>query len=253
MSRFAVISDIHGNLHALQAVLARIDRLSVDEILCLGDIVGYGPHPGRCLDLVMRCCSSTVRGNHDEAIINPQREAEFNGLAREAIVWTREALGPLHKDALCRLREVDRPHALVTCVHDCPVRGPSDYVHDSYMAAMAFGGLTTPICLLGHTHVPLVFEAPGAGPAEVSPADVIAHLTPDGQGIELAGDRRYICNPGSVGQPRDADPRASFAVLDLRARTFTVHRTAYDLEAARLATEEAGLPSVLGDRLAIGA
>jgi predicted phosphodiesterase len=254
MSRFAVISDIHGNVHALEAVLGRVERLQVDEILCLGDIVGYGPAPDRCLDLVMRCCTSAVRGNHDEAVINPAREAEFNGLAREAIVWTREALGPLHKDALCRLRAIDVPHPLVTCVHDCPVSGPTDYVHDSHMAALAFAGMSTPICLLGHTHVPLVFEAPsrGAG-APVSPQDVIAHVAPDGVPIALDRDRRHICNPGSVGQPRDADPRASFAVLDLKARTFTVHRTVYDLEAARAAMEEAGLPSVLADRLAIGA
>ena len=119
----------------------------------------------------------------------------------------------------------------------------------------AFGGVNTPICLLGHTHVPMVFEAPPANDSkgELAAHDVVAYVTPDGEPIALAQDRRYICNPGSVGQPRDADPRASFAVLDLDQRTFTVHRTGYDIDAAQLATQQAGLPTVLADRLAIGA
>ncbi len=254
MSLYAVISDIHGNLHALEAVLRRIDEMRIERVLCLGDVVGYGPSPGRCLDLVMRCCVSTVRGNHDEAVINPTREAEFNGLAREAIIWTREVLGPLHKDAICRLRERDRPHELVLCVHDSPVPGPTDYVHEPSIAALAFRGLDAPICLLGHTHVPLVFEAPSADVlAEPTARDITAHLTPDGVPVPLAKDRRYICNPGSVGQPRDADPRASFAVLDLDARTFTVHRVSYDIDAAQAAMVDAGLPAVLAERLAVGA
>ena len=109
MNRFAVISDIHGNLHALEAVLARIRGLGIDQIVCLGDVVGYGPFPHKCLDLVIRYCSITVRGNHDDALINPQRMAEFNGPAREAIAWCHGVLGPLHMNAVCQLREVARP------------------------------------------------------------------------------------------------------------------------------------------------
>lgn len=160
MRRYAVISDIHGNLHALEAVLAEIARMGIPKIICLGDVVGYGPFPDRCIDLVIKCCSTAIRGNHDDAVINPQLEEEFNGPAKEAIAWSRGVLGPLHLDALCRLREIEHPHESVMCVHDCPVAAATDYVYDTHIAAIAFGGVNTPICLLGHTHVPMVFEAP---------------------------------------------------------------------------------------------
>lgn len=253
MSRYAVISDVHGNLHALEAVLSRIAEFQVDEVLCLGDIVGYGPYPDKCLDLVIRCCSTAIRGNHDDAVINPERVIEFNGPARDAIDWTRGVLGPLHLDALCRLRPTQQPHESVLCIHDSPVAAATDYVHDTHIAALAFGGFDCKICLLGHTHVPVVFEAPGDAGAALTTADIVAHAPQPGVPIALDGDSRFICNPGSVGQPRDADPRASFAILDLDAATFTVHRQEYDIVAAQHATQQAGLPTVLADRLAIGA
>lgn len=253
MSRYAVISDVHGNLHALQAVLARMTDLDVQEVICLGDVVGYGPAPRECLDLVVRYCSIAVRGNHDEAVVDLRCAAEFNGAARKAIQWTHQVLGPMHLDALNRLKHVEVVNDIVMCVHDCPVPGPSDYVHDATMAAMAFSGMTTPICLLGHTHVPIVFEAPADEGGVVSPLDVITRLPADGEPISLESGNRYICNPGSVGQPRDADPRASFAVLDLNEMTFTVHREAYDIAGAQLETQRVGLPNILAERLAVGA
>ncbi len=251
MDRFAVISDIHGNLHALEAVLSEVDRLGLTEVVCLGDIVGYGPFPDKCVDLTIRCCSIIVRGNHEEAVINPERQIEFNGQAREAIMWTRDVLGPLHLGALCRIPDTAPPHEAVMCIHDSPADDPMDYVHDAYAASEAFPGFTEPICLVGHTHVAVVFDAPLGG--EITPADIIVHRPEAGAPVQLCPQRRHICNPGSVGQPRDADPRASFAVLDMNDRTFTVHRKAYDVDAAQLATRQAGLPTVLADRLAIGA
>ncbi len=192
MHGYAVISDIHANLYALEAVLGRIHEMEIDRIICLGDVVGYGPHPDHCLDLVIRCCSTIVLGNHDEAVINPRREEEFNGPARQAIVWTRSVLGPLHMDAISRLRAVEYPQETVMCVHDSPVDAPTDYVHDPHIAALAFRGLLKPICLLGHTHVPMVFEAPGPdADHDVTPADVVAYLTPDGVPIPLDPRRRY--------------------------------------------------------------
>ena len=253
MGRFAIISDIHGNLHALEAVLAQIDRMELGEIICLGDIVGYGPYPDRCLDLVVKCCSTIVRGNHDDAVINPESLVDFNGPAREAIQWTVGVLGPLHLNALVRLKEVDRLRDSVLCIHDSPIDSPTDYVHDAHIAALAFGGFTEPICLLGHTHVPVVFDAPASNGEVLTAHEIVTHTPEPGRPIEMGSDRRQICNPGSVGQPRDADPRASFAVLDLDERTFTVHRCVYDICAAQAATQEAGLPTVLADRLAIGA
>ncbi len=253
MSRYAIISDIHGNLHALQAVLMQIGRLELPEVICLGDIVGYGPFPDSCIDLVVKHCSVTVLGNHDRAVVDPRYADEFNGPAREVIDWTRRVLGPLHMNALCRLRETDCPNDAVTCVHGSPVSGPNDYVYDPHVAADAFSGFSTQICLLGHTHVPLVFEATCDAGQEPEARDVVGHLPQDGVPIRLEADRRYICNPGSVGQPRDADPRAAFAVLDLDEGTFTVHRQEYDIASAQLATQRAGLPTILAERLALGA
>lgn len=254
MNRFAVISDIHSNLHALEAVLARIGEMGLDQIICLGDVVGYGPFPGQCLNLVVRSCSPIVIGNHDLACVDPQEALTFNGAAREALDWTRRNLGPLHMDAILRLPAVARVGQAVTCVHDCPVPAPTDYVHDVRIAALAFAGFETPLCLLGHTHVPMVFEAPILAAGEAVPVDdVTAYSLSDGTVMNLDADKRYICNPGSVGQPRDADPRASFAVLDLDQMTFTLHRQEYDIDAAQMATQRAGLPFVLAERLAIGA
>jgi predicted phosphodiesterase len=254
MSRYAIISDIHSNRHALEAVLRRIDEMGLTEIVCLGDIVGYGPYPDSCLNMVVKHCAVTVFGNHDEAVINPRKQASFNGAAREALEWTRRQLGPLHLNALCRMKAVATLPGGVTCVHDSPTPGPVDYVHDPLVAAIAFSGFETPICLLGHTHVPMVFETPVMDcTARVKPVDVVAYVARDGVAMPLRDDARYICNPGSVGQPRDCDPRASFAVLDLSERTFTVHRVEYDIASAQIATQRAGLPMILADRLAIGA
>lgn len=255
MSRVAVISDIHGNLPALEAVLGRIGTLDVDEVICLGDIVGYGPDPGRCLDLVMRCCATRVRGNHDEAAVDPRVAEQFNGPARRAILWTREQLGPMHFSALQQMPLVDNQHPVYMCVHDCPCPAPSDYVYDRDMAALAFRAVDRPMCLLGHTHVPMVFEATTDDPEHpVAPTDITAFImSSDGCEIEIQPGCRYICNPGSVGQPRDCDPRASFGLIDLEAMTFTVHRQEYDIVAAQQATQQAGLPPILAERLAAGA
>lgn len=257
MKRLAIISDIHGNAHALEAVLARIDTLNVDQIICLGDIVGYGPNPGECLEMVVRHCGVVIQGNHEEAAIDPNAAATFNGAAKEAIEWTRRSMSALHLAALRRLPRSATLGEQVMCVHDNPVPGPTDYIHDKQVAALAFRGVDTPLCLIGHTHVPMVFEAPTLDPYDTLTApELIAYLPFDGLPIELDRDRRYICNPGSVGQPRDCDPRASFAILDLpngEPGRFTVIRQDYDIAAAQVASHRAGLPPILADRLALGA
>lgn len=228
--------------------------LGVDDVVCLGDVVGYGPAPDTCLDLVIKYCGIMVQGNHDAAAVDPCVADSFNGAAREAALWTRDKLGPMHLDELNRLKTVEFIGDSVMCVHDSPVPGPTDYIHDPTMASMAFRGVDMPICLLGHTHVPMVFETNVSNvESTMTPRDVNAYLMRDGHSLEFKADHRYICNPGSVGQPRDCDPRASFAVIDLDARTFTVHRADYDIAAAQADTLRAGLPTVLADRLAIGA
>ena len=256
MKRYAIISDIHGNIFAFKAVLARMASLNIEEVICLGDIVGYGPHPGDCVDLVVKYCAHVVQGNHDEAVVDPDCADAFNGAAREAVYWTREALGPLHLAALNQLPSVlhTGPDDSIMCVHDSPYPGATDYVHDKRVAGHAFQGVETDLCLIGHTHMPMVFEASNENTdAEVTASDITAYIPAHEVEIPLQPGRRYICNPGSVGQPRDCDPRASFAVLDMRERTFTVHRAEYDVAAAQAATQRAGLPTILADRLAIGA
>jgi diadenosine tetraphosphatase ApaH/serine/threonine PP2A family protein phosphatase len=190
--------------------------------------------------------------------VDPYCAEQFNGAARQAIFWTRENIGPLHLNALNRLPATASIGEHVMCVHASPVPGPTDYVHDKQVAAMAFRGVDRQVCLIGHTHIPMVFEAPTTNPDDQFTApELIAYVTNDSSTIELMPDRRYICNPGSVGQPRDCDPRASFAMLELDdndvPRTFTVYRQVYDVAAAQKATQRAGLPNVLAERLALGA
>ncbi|MHC4911015.1 MAG: metallophosphoesterase family protein [Planctomycetota bacterium] len=261
MARYGIISDIHGNLPAFEAALRRLGHLQIDDLVCLGDIVGYGPRPDRCIDLVHRHCSVIVQGNHDEAVIDTDCADVFNGPARTAILWTRDVLSGLHLNALTKLRPTavisgetaDTPDVL--CVHASPrLDDYDDYLHDKQAAGRAFELLEHPICLIGHTHVPMVFETvvelSGTVPSN---DDIVAYLPGDGIEHDLAPDCRYLCNPGSVGQPRDCDPRASIAILDTTARTFTVYRTEYDIAAAQRASMEAGLPGVLAERLGVGA
>lgn len=254
MSRYAIISDIHGNLHAFEAVLKDMATREVDQVICLGDIVGYGPAPDVCLDMVIKYCSVSIQGNHDQAVVDLRLSNQFNGAARQAIVWTQEKLGPLHLNALNRLRPFAYVEDVIHCIHDCPVPGPSDYIHDEAAAAIAFSGVETTICLVGHTHVPVVFQTDSMDGGRVLDDDEITvHHTPPDMPIAIDPACRHICNPGSVGQPRDADPRACYAVLDTDEMSFTVHRVEYDISAAQAATLKAGLPPILAERLAIGA
>jgi len=254
MSQYAVISDIHGNLHALQSVLTRLESMNLRDVICLGDIVGYGPHPGACLDLVGSRCAWIVRGNHDDGIVDAARIAEFNGNARRALLWTRTVLTDEQIEMLSKVPTSAHVAGAAFCIHDTPVSGTGGYLHEARAAAQAFGAFDAPICLVGHTHVPIVFEADCfMGDEPIQPAQIKVRRLGDGDVVELDPSCRYILNPGAVGQPRDGDPRASFAVLDLGAGTFTLHREPYDVDAAQAATIAAGLPTVLAERLAVGA
>lgn len=259
MTRYAVISDIHGNLHALTAVLNQIATLNVERIICLGDVVGYGPRPAECLELVARHCHHVVRGNHEEALIDRRVAGTFNGAARRAIEWTATQLKPAHRSYVAQLPTMIEvgPESSVLVVHDCPVPGPTDYIHDRAVAAMAFRGVDLPVCLVGHTHVPIVFETVDPDPSSaLTGNNLILHRFGETLDVDLDGDGRAICNPGSVGQPRDGDARASFALLEFGpggTHRFSVQRVTYDVGAARRELEATGLPPVLSERLAIGA
>lgn len=255
MSRIAVISDIHGNLPALDAVLAEIAKAQVDEVICLGDVIGYGPSPDACLDRLAGRLSICVRGNHEDALLDPSGVDSFNPVARTALEWTRRRLSPRHMGLVASMRAVFDRSPFVICVHDTPVPPSSTgYVGDPASAALAFRGVDARICLVGHTHVPMAFRTDSERCEDrLTSADVEATLLHDDEPFMVPLDGRHILNPGSVGQPRDGDPRASFGVLDLGRNSFEIRRVCYDVEAVQRQMRRAGLPDPLAHRLAIGA
>jgi diadenosine tetraphosphatase ApaH/serine/threonine PP2A family protein phosphatase len=239
--RYAVLSDVHGNLEALQAVLADA-ATHADDILCLGDVVGYGADPGPCVDLIGNRARAVVAGNHEHAVIGRLDLSWFNRHARAAAEWTREQIDDgctAYLDALPLTAEVGD----ATLVHASP-RQPDEW---EYLVSLgdglaAFAAFATRLCFVGHSHVPGVWSLGSSGP-DHERGDV---------DVTLDAGRRYIVNVGSVGQPRDRDPRAAYALWDVEGRRVTVRRVAYDVDTARGKIYSAGLPRILADRLAAG-
>jgi diadenosine tetraphosphatase ApaH/serine/threonine PP2A family protein phosphatase len=242
----AILSDVHGNLEALRAVLADAARHGAREVYCLGDVVGYGPDPCACLDLVMRRCAVTVLGNHDRAALSDPRG--FNDLARRALRWTRgqlEAPGEGRRRRLDFLAGLPRRHreGAVLYVHASPGDPLREYVFpgdacDPWKMGRLFA-LVGGCCFQGHTHVPGVFtQGRGFDRPEAL-----------GGGYRLGG-RKAMVNVGSVGQPRDGDPRACYALFDGAAVRF--RRVAYEVGVTMEKVCQAGLDSLLGERLALG-
>ncbi len=245
--RVAVVSDVHSNLAALEAVLAALG--SVDGIWHLGDIVGYGPEPQAVVDRLREAGAIGVRGNHDDAAGGGASIEFFNADGYRAMQWTRTRI-----DERTRLFLASLPESLVpegsdfTLVHGSPSDPIWEYLDSPAAAGRNLSAFQTRYCLVGHTHVPRVFReaqqrsgAPRAEPLRV------------GRGSRLKlDDRRLIVNPGSVGQPRDGDPRASYMLIDMDAALVTWHRVEYDLAATQEAILAAGLPPNLARRLSFG-
>ncbi len=238
--RIAVLSDIHANLPALDAVLAALGE--VDAVWHLGDIVGYGPHPDEVVERLRDVGAVGVRGNHDEAALGTLDVAYFNPAARWAVEWTGQRIAPATRawlEALPERLEIDD----VTLVHGSPRDPTWEYVTTTPVARANLGAFTTPYCLHGHTHVPVAWRDDDGHVELVRPSD----------GSELALDaRRVLLNPGSVGQPRDGDPRASALLVDTDARSVTWRRVDYAIRAVQADIRAAGLPTWLADRLATG-
>ena len=253
MIRYGVISDIHGNAQALMAVYEKLGEMSVDRIICLGDVVGYGASPAKCLDLVLSYCDEIVRGNHDEAVLDTELGRYFNNAALAALNWTRDQLGPYHLHALSHMKTRIRLGDSLLLVHDTPVLHDSAYIHEMPQAIAAFDSLNEGICLHGHTHIPTIFRSKWV---KESKNEVSLEIPQDGIPITLYPEDRYLCNPGSVGQPRDNDPRAAFAILEYEspesAAIFTLHRIEYDIKGAQKDVHMAGLPAILAERLEAG-
>ncbi len=240
--KYAVLADVHANLTALEMILKDIDnRGSVDGIWCLGDIVGYGPDPHQRIELVRQRCSVCVAGNHDWATIRKIGTNHFNVAAGDAIVWTRKRLKPedvKYAESLPLTIEMGD----FTLTHGSPRDPIWEYILSEAEAQESLKYFKTHYCLIGNSHLPLLFQC------EKSCA--LSELS-DGSVIKL-GEKRLIINPGSVGQPRDNDPRASYAIYDGEAGTVTLHRVEYDIPAVQLRMKESGLPEKLIKRLASG-
>jgi predicted phosphodiesterase len=239
--RVAVISDVHGNRHALDAVLAEIDRAAVDAVWCLGDTVGYGPQPNECCELVREHADLSLVGNHDLVVLGELTVSDFNEEAAAAALWTR---GVLTRSSDMFLRAL-APQATTEGVElfHASARDPVwEYVLSDEAARVTFELTVAPVVLVGHSHVALGLSAEGR--------EIAGGVAPAQTELRLAG--RWIVNPGSVGQPRDGDPRAAWLMLDLEQRFARFHRVAYPIDRTQAEMREAGLPWALAARLERG-
>ena len=240
--RVAVVSDIHANLAALETVLAAIDADAPDELWCLGDLVGYGPRPSECCEAVEARARLCLAGNHDLAVVEKIDLLDFSGEAGVAARWTQEILTPPARAYLERLEPVGSADD-VSLFH-ASARDPVwEYILSDEAAEATLALTDTPLVLVGHSHAAL----------QVSLRDGVLDggLAPGGTELDLAGGR-FLLNPGSVGQPRDGDPRAAYLLLDLDAARASFRRVEYDIARTQAETLEAGLPEMLALRLAAG-
>ncbi|MBL7184356.1 MAG: metallophosphoesterase family protein [Anaerolineae bacterium] len=242
--RYLIISDIHSNLAAFEAVLA--DAGSFDKVWCLGDVVGYGPDPNECVELLRDLPHVCVVGNHDWAVLGNMDTEDFNPNAKRACLWTRKQLSPSNLEYLETL-----PKSLVeenfTLAHGSPRQPIWEYILDSSVAEANFEHFDTRFCFVGHTHVPIIYRHRPENPDQACDT-----LTPSLNDPLVLGEDRLIINPGSVGQPRDGDPRASYAILDPDELTLQYRRIPYPIETTQARMVERGLPVRLIIRLGYG-
>ncbi len=239
--RLAILSDIHGNLEALEAVLADVDGRGVDDTVCLGDFVGYGASPNECVETLRARISGAVLGNHDAAAIGRLSLGDFNSDAATAARWTENALSAETRTWLEALPyTIERDAALL--VHASPLEPQAwHYVLSPMDAAEEFEAFAHSICFIGHSHFPGAFERDG----EEMRYSRLAEVT-------MRAGRRYIVNVPSVGQPRDSDPRAGYALWDSGRGVVQQIRLDYDVEGAMRRIRDAGLPAFLAERLRWG-
>lgn len=244
--RIAALSDIHANLHAFEAVLAEIDKDPPDQIWCLGDIVGYGANPNECTALAEERADLCIAGNHDLAALGTLDISSFSPAAAEAAIWTREQLSDEARAYLESLEPSD-PSREVAVYHASPRDPVWEYVLWPEQAGECIASQASRIAMVGHSHVALCFRADDGGDVDATEgAQVAAGTTLD------VSEGRWLLNPGSVGQPRDGDPRAAWLTLDTEAWTAAYARVEYPVDEAADAISKAGLPEHLGRRLAIG-
>ncbi len=242
----AVITDIHSNLPALEAVLGTIDASGAEEVWCLGDVVGYGAEPDACADLVRERCDACLVGNHDLAVLGALDLSAFSETAAEAVEWTRENAAERTLEFLRDL-EPTGLRAGVALFHASPRDPVWEYVLSAEQAEACLALQPERISLIGHSHVALFFTQPDRG----EPGEVRGAQMSDSALLNLSRGT-WLVNPGSVGQPRDGDPRAAWLELDTEGETARFHRVPYDVDRAAKPIAAAGLPKRLGDRLYVG-
>jgi predicted phosphodiesterase len=245
--RAFVVSDLHSNIEALRAVMNRVRRKKYEQVICLGDFVGYGAQPNQVLD-VMRKMHGTklyIRGNHDRVAAGVDSGEGFNHAAKFAALWTRDHLSAPNRHFLQRLAlgPVESKSGIVLC-HGSP-NDEDEYVFNESHARVVFEMTTAPIILYGHTHLPVIFAMDRHG--RLRGASVRAETT-----VRLDAEHRYLINPGSVGQPRDRDPRAAWLLIDTEVASARFMRSEYPVEQAQADIRAAGLPTRLAERLARG-
>ncbi len=242
--RIAVISDIHANLYALEAVLAEIAKDPPDEIWCLGDTVGYGPHPNECCAIVRQRCALALVGTHDLVALGSADVGveDFNPEAGAASMWTSKQLTDESREFLSALS----PQAArdgFELFHGSPSDPVWDYVIDPYSAADALSRTEAPVVLVGHSHVPIAISLED---------EELRGGVARPEAVEVLGSKRWLLNPGSVGQPRDGDPRAAFLRIDRASGAARFERIAYPVARTQAEIRERGLPDSLAERLAHG-
>jgi len=239
--RYAIFSDIHANLQALEAVIAAYKHEGIDRYLCLGDIVGYAANPRECIRKIYKLADIIIAGNHDWASAGLLPDSYFNAPAKEAIAWTRRNLGAKSRRFLSSLELVYKNKDL-TLVHGT-LDNPRDfnYMFGAYFLGKTFGLMETNVCFIGHTHLPGIFIR-----------DAKAQLYYCQSESVVVGDNKYIVNVGSIGQPRDNDPSAAYCIYDTLKQQIQIKRIDYDFETAARRIIKAGLPYILAKRLKSG-
>ena len=245
--RYLVLTDIHANLEALDACLADGRGHGFDRTLVLGDLVGYGGDPNLVIERVKQLePTAIVRGNHDKVACGLEQAEGFNAVAKSAAIWTLDVLTPAHRQWLAALPEgpIEVDEVVEIC-HGSPFDEDA-YIFDELDAVRALKVSNRQLCLFGHTHFPVTFEL------SASAFDSVGAPGSPQMRVPMKDGSKYLINPGSVGQPRDGDPRAAYAIVDTSHRVVELYRTPYAIEDAQMKVVKAGLPEVLAQRLAVG-
>ncbi|MGA2509379.1 MAG: metallophosphoesterase family protein [Candidatus Acidiferrales bacterium] len=245
--RYLILSDIHANITAFETVLEAAEG-RWDKAVCLGDLVGYGPDPNEVIDRVRELPAVTIRGNHDKAVTGLANPEEFNPLAQNAVLWTREQLRPENFDYLVNLPKGPVPAGAFSIIHGA-LHDEDEYVFAPEQALTGLLDAPTPVVFFGHTHIQGGFTLRGEEMA-------ILHSKPAtdkrSSVLTVEPDVVYLLNPGSIGQPRDGDPRAAFAIADLENQRVEFWRLPYDIQSVQQRMAQAGLPEPLILRLTFG-